>query len=101
MTQWQAPPGHSYRARRETAQSLNRRAFCLDSDAQECRSHAMQDAPDAEIQLRDIFEKYPTHVERYRAASRAFAIKPRSMQETVFRLWFDERHAEYEREQRK
>jgi hypothetical protein len=61
----------------------------------------MPDAPDAEIQLRDIFEKYPTLVERYRAASRAFAIKPGSMQETVFRLWFDERHAEYEKEQRK
>jgi hypothetical protein len=61
----------------------------------------MPDAPDAEIQLRDIFEKYPTHVERYRAASRAFAIKPGSMQETMFRLWLDERLAEYEKERRK
>jgi|tagenome__1003787_1003787.scaffolds.fasta_scaffold15469308_1 hypothetical protein len=61
----------------------------------------MPDAPDAEIQLRDIFDKYPTHVERYRVASRAFSIRPGAMQDTVFRLWFDERHAEYEKEQRK
>jgi hypothetical protein len=65
----------------------------------QCYEDAMADSPDPELQLKLIFETYPTRVERYQAASRMFDVKPGSLQDSVFRLWFDERHADYEREQ--
>ncbi|SPP97033.1 protein of unknown function [Bradyrhizobium vignae] len=59
----------------------------------------MQNNREAENKLKGIFEKYPTRQERYQAASNAFAIRAGSMQDAVFRLWFDERHKEFERNQ--
>lgn len=55
----------------------------------------------AERRLREIFNAFPDDdPEQYRAARASFAIKPGSMNEIVFRLWFNEQRRLYRRRQK-
>lgn len=53
---------------------------------------------DVERTLREIFGKGPNdRADQYRRALNAFAIKHGSMEETMFRLWFDEQRRLYDK----
>lgn len=51
---------------------------------------------DAERRLWEVFDEYPDDDPvQYRAARALFAVKPGSMNEIVFRLWFNEQRRHY------
>ncbi|KGT79397.1 hypothetical protein MA20_13400 [Bradyrhizobium japonicum] len=58
----------------------------------------MPEETDAELRLKQILKANPDRLSRYRAASVAFAIVPGSNEAIVFQLWFNARHAEFERD---